>query len=839
MITEWANENDEWVRYIVHKVLETGRALPPADEDEAYQLFRQEKALDERELPPTPKLATDNTRDEAELPLTIAKLSDVTGVNALITGEVIEPHQGLTVLFGENGAGKTGYARIFKALAASRTADTILSDISAATEASPSATIRYRLGDEERELAWAGNRGVPPFTRVSIFDSPSVNFHVDEDLAYVYTPAALALFNHIIAGIKGIQSRIDSTKSSLKSASASLVGRFPRDSDVYPLIETLGASTDLADLKMRAATDPMIEERIETARRTIASLEADTLGTQIALRQRRERVLAQASTLAKILTELDIAKYNASLTRVVELTHDYDTFRAELFRAAALPAEPEKTWEAFIVSGEEYKRHLEEHEVYDQHRCLYCRQSLEPNAASLVQKYGDYLADKIKSDIIKAKAEIGEATLELAEFETAELAAFIDEHKTSDETVTFFASLEKLHDLTSETRSAIKGEIAVAADLNTAARPFFERLSTALEDEQQDLVILREKTKNRAETLSKEKKELTRLTAAAELSKSWDAIESQVRDAKQADRLELLARPLPGLCRSVTTLSKSASDELINQSFDKLFLEECESLRAPSIQVEFIGREGKAHRRKVLHGKHKPSKVLSEGEQKVLAIADFIAEARLAGITAPVVFDDPVSSLDHRRVREVARRIASLADGNQIIVFTHDILFTTHLLSLFEKTKRCTYYQITDETGKGKVTRATGPRWDTLSNIKKTINETIDAARKQDGEARAALVRTGYDWIRSWCEVFTETELLQRVTERYQPNVRMTALASIKLGQLPAAIETVTRIFEDACRYIDAHSQPLPTLGISATLATLEADWQELKECKKFHDTAD
>ena len=89
----------------------------------------------------------------------------------------------------------------------------------------------------------------------------------------------------------------------------------------------------------------------------------------------------------------------------------------------------------------------------------------------------------------------------------------------------------------------------------------------------------------------------------------------------------------------------------------------------------------------MLSGRHKPSKVLSEGEQKVLAIADFLAEARLGGITAPVIFDDPVSSLDHRRINEVARRIANLAEANQVIVFTHDILFATTLLSLFEKSK--------------------------------------------------------------------------------------------------------------------------------------------------------
>lgn len=154
-----------------------------------------------------------------------------------------------------------------------------------------------------------------------------------------------------------------------------------------------------------------------------------------------------------------------------------------------------------------------------------------------------------------------------------------------------------------------------------------------------------------------------------------------------------------------------------------------------------------------------------------------------------------------------------------------------------EKSKRCVYFQITDEDGgKGKVTRATGPRWDTLSGIKGKLNSTIEAAKQQDGEARDALVRVGYGWIRSWCEVFTESELLQGVTQRYQPNVGMNRLANINTDKLAEIIPRVTEIFEDACRYIDGHSQPLATLGVSPTLSGLEQHWAELLELKKLNE---
>ncbi|MBK8075065.1 MAG: AAA family ATPase [Kineosporiaceae bacterium] len=838
VLADWANRNDEWVRFIVKQVLTLGRPLAPEDADYAYRLFRQEKLLDARALPPEPHLENVLSREEAELPLAITKLWGVAGVNALVPGMTVEPHAGLTILFGENGTGKTGYSRIFKALANSRTADVILGDVTTQTESPQSAHIEYTLGSEKHVFEWKGEHGKAPFTRMSIFDSPSVTFHVDDDLDYVYVPAALALFNHAIAGIKLVQSSIDASVAELKSGTSTLLSRFPRDSSVYTLVETLGASTDLEALRAKIDADPKVDERIEALRMAVAALEANTLENQISLYQRSERVLKQAQAAATTLSLLESAKYGGLLRRRADLRKDYETFRVELFRAADLPAEPDATWEAFVSSGEGYRNHLSELGKHDADRCLYCRQTLSEEAMGLIGKYGEYLADKISSDISSATTQINEIVTTVRPSDVTEVSTFVKEFEGREDQPLYYEPLVKLTTTFDGVIESLSTGTDLSVTLDEDVSPLITEISGALATVSTELGSLRDQASNRTQALSTRKKELTELVASSELSKSWATIETQVKNAKEADRLKILARALPTLSRNVTDLSKTASDQMINQSFDKLFVEECTALRAPSLKLQFVGREGRAQRRKVLSGRHKPSKVLSEGEQKVLAMADFLAEARLAGITAPVIFDDPVSSLDHRRINEVARRVALLAENNQVIVFTHDIFFATTLLSLFEKSKRCTYFQVTDDEGKGKVTRATGPRWDTLASLRKNINETIQSAKLVDGEARAALVRTGYDWIRSWCEVFTETELLQGVTQRYQPNVRMTSLPNIKIGALPTSVAIVTRIFEEACRYIDGHSQPLASLGVGPSLPGLEGHWKELQDCKKDYDSS-
>lgn len=837
-LAEWANANDEWVRLLVAEVIATGRPVGTSVVDKAYLLFRQEKALDKRELPAVPLLNIEARQDESAPPLSLTRLSEVRGVNALVAGVAIEPHEGLTILYGENGTGKTGYSRIFKALANSRTADTILGNIDADTSEAQSAKLEFKLGDDAQTLIWTGELGVSPFTRMSIFDSPAVRTHVDEDLDYVYTPASLALFNDVTTAIQAVAAQIDAAISELGSSGSALLSRFQRGSTIYPLIETLGASTELADLKAKAKSGDSVDQQLDALTQGVAALRANTMGAQITGLKSEQRVLSEAATAAEALLGFERAKYNDALATRAQLTTDLETFRRELFAAADLPAEPDDTWNDFIEAGETYRQHLVEVEAHDADRCLYCRQPLLDPARDLLTRYSTYLEDKVSADIRITDTTLDGYRRQAAALRGNEMASFIQQYKDADpsERPTYFTQVEAIEGARSIAATAVAASQPASIEIaDLVAKPRAE-VDTALTTVGSSIKDLETLQKGRTEALAERQAELLELKDAIELGKSWAVIETQVKSAKEADRLKTLKRPLPGLGRSMTALAKTASDQLINQSFDALFLEECKALRTPSLKVQFVGREGKAQRRKVLSGKHKPSKVLSEGEQKVLALADFLAEARLAGITAPVIFDDPVSSLDHRRIKEVAQRIARLADDNQVIVFTHDILFATTLLALFEKSKRCAYFQITDESGKGKVSRATGPRIDSLNAIKGRINSTIQAAKQLDGEARDALVHTGYSHLRSWCEVFTEDELLKGVTRRYQANVQMTTLGNINVDKLGKIIPKVSEIFEEACRYIDAHSQALITQGVSPTLAGLEQHWAELQELKKLNE---
>lgn len=64
--------------------------------------------------------------------------------------------------------------------------------------------------------------------------------------------------------------------------------------------------------------------------------------------------------------------------------------------------------------------------------------------------------------------------------------------------------------------------------------------------------------------------------------------------------------------------------------------------------------------------------VLSEGELKCIALSMFLAERKMQPANYPIIFDDPVNSLDHLFIGRFVEKVAKLP--NQVIIFSHQIL---------------------------------------------------------------------------------------------------------------------------------------------------------------------
>jgi len=842
-LIDWANAQDLWVREIVRQILVSRQELPVAALESVYATLLTEKELSAEAPPPDFVLSLGTGETDSIEPLRLERLGDVERVNALTGGQEIRFNARLTVVFGENASGKSGYVRILKALAAVRSKEKILPDVrKASAGAPPHARLDFTLANATREFEWNGEEGVPPFTRMNIFDTRAVTLHVDEPLSYVYTPRDLARFTLVHRTIEATRDQLDRARRETQPQGNPFLAHFVRGTSVYPKVETLGPQSDGVELEALAALSEEEAGQMSGLRTKVHALESDADAARLQIARGDRELYGAAREIAKPIVQFE---WTAHATRVETARVAAERFLDATQRAFApenIPAVLSDAWSAFTQAGEEYLNHLgADHYPEEKDTCVYCRQPLAPAAVDLIKKYRDYCNNTLRQELETANAAVTAGASPIAGLDLRGLSERISRRLAAIDRGDPPPALGRARDLLLAAvplqEELKKGVVVDAASVLPLAQEAEALTATAIAQADEVVLGLTAEAAERARLLSEASARLRELEARLKLRELMPVIRRDLERTKWASKAEVVLGGFQGLLRSLTMAAKAASEQLLNQDFERLFAEERTALRAPDVKVDFPGREGETKRRKTLVPGYALSEVLSEGEQKVIALADFLAEACLPKASAPIVLDDPVNSLDYRRLRHVVDRIVKLSETHQVIVFTHNIWFAVELLARFDKMReQCAYHEVSAESGAvGLIETGSHPRWDTPQKIEGRINKAIQDAQKETGVTREALVRMGYSEIRGWCEAVVEQVLFCGVTRRYQPHVRMTALAEIKTNKLAAAIAVIQEKFDKTCRITEAHSQPLETLGMKPSLDELREDWKALHEDLKAY----
>lgn len=173
-LATWADGQDGWVRVITSTVLARRTALDDATIEVGFNQLLAGKGLSDAEPESTPTIEiTEAPADDAP-PLRLLRIAETCNVNRLVDGQEIAFNDRITVVYGENASGKTGYARVLKQVAGARSASRVLPDVDTSSPGTPTATIEYALGSETESHPWQdGAPPVPTLARVCVFDAPA------------------------------------------------------------------------------------------------------------------------------------------------------------------------------------------------------------------------------------------------------------------------------------------------------------------------------------------------------------------------------------------------------------------------------------------------------------------------------------------------------------------------------------------------------------------------------------------------------------------------------------------------------------------------------------------
>ncbi len=848
-ILKWSLDRPTWQRDALRRLVVNGD-LSSDDLQELVEICKATHGLtDSSALSP---LASEHvpTKRVALTPVSLLSIFHQRGVNALAENQTLKFESQLTVVYGDNATGKTGYIRILKSACRARGQEAILGNVvSTTTPLTPVVAIKYTVENEQLPREWTGQEEDEYISRVSIFDAQCAAVYLTEKTDVAFRPFGLDLFDKLVKACKFIRSQLEKEQRALASnALVSVQALIPEGTAVAKLLTNINSLTKTETVRKLSRLTAEEETRLKFLEGTLLDLQNGSPEQQVRyLSAQGERVRALAQHIRNVEGILSAEAVDAVLAARADVrrkTKEAKALRDTTFPEEVLIGTGTDSWNALWEAA----RQFSEKQAYPGKtfpilkgtvRCVLCQQNLGHEARSVFQRFETFVRSTTEQELQQARDTYKQFHDNFAELNTTTdsveetLEELRIEHEAMSETITaalkaaekrrkyILLALAKDRDL----EDAYSPPASVADIIDTHSKQITERVET----------LQTATTDGTCKQLYADAQELrARKLLAQHKQIVLDEIERKRRFAAY------------GLCiddtrtRAITQKSATITRKTVTQKLKASFQTELSRLDFHHVEVELSeagGTEGVLYHKLVLTrapGVELP-KVVSEGEQRCLSIAAFFAELSMANDPSGIVFDDPVSSLDYRWREGVAHRLVQEAKRRQVIVFTHDIVFLLLLKQFAREESVLQFDQHVRQLSNGSGVCAEELPWVALKVSKRIghLKNLLQDAEKIHHEGHQAAyeenARRIYGYLREAWERGLEEVLLGGVVERYRPNVQTQQVALIA-DITPEDCRIVEKAMTKCSKWLRGHDQAPAAQAEVPDPASLGADVEKLEE---------
>ena len=825
-ILHWSPHLPAWQRDALRRLVVVGE-LSDEDLRSLAEICKAEQGLAEpQEFVP---LAREHVPDEgtAGTSVSLVSIFHHRGVNALAENQTLRFSPRLTVVYGDNAAGKTGYIRILKTACRARAQEKMLGNVvSGVAPPAPDVAIKYSLEKNPGAREWTWQEDDEFISRVSVFDSRSAAVYLTEKTNVAFRPFGLDLFDKLARVCNAISDQLTAEQRALASHElAHLRERVPDGTAVSRLLANINVLTKPEQVRELSRLSLEDESRLDLLERSLLDLRAndpEKLRQALVVRARRvamlaEHVRAVESALSPESVDAVFALRQESRRKLDEAKR----LREAAFPAGVLPGTGSRTWSSLWESARKFSEELAYPEkpfpeVGASARCVLCQQDLDHAARHRLEAFEAFVVSAKERELRDAHDVLVERSRAVSELEVVPqsvketLAEVRIEHEVLAETIT--AALAVAEDRRAAIDLALRddrdlapdcrGLLAVTADVDALANQLLDRaeaLRARADPEMQ---------KNMTE-------EAQELRARKVLAQHEGVVMDEIERKRKHAAYESCLRETT--TNAITNKSSQLTRKAVTEELRASFQHELQKLGFRHVEVELKeagGRKGVLYHQLVL--KRAPHvdlpNVVSEGEQRCLAIASFFAELSTADDRSAIVFDDPVSSLDYKWRESVARRLVEEAKARQVIVFTHDVVFLLLLRDVAEEEGVDRRDQHVSNLPAGAGVCAEELPWVGTGARRRVgyLNKLYQAAEKlhrqghQNAYEKEAVDVYGY--LRAAWERALEEELLGGVVERFRATVQ-TRQVSLLADITPEDCRALASAMTKCSRWIRGHDE--------------------------------
>lgn len=801
-IISWASNQPLWQQSLIAELLSGGNI------DDGRIRYYADQAIEESQDPAAYSAKTGNPLEEYDytgessgVGVKISEIQATQNINAIPDGSKLPlSKDGLNLIYGDNGSGKSGYTRVLKNSCNCRHNEPLKGDVNSDHERECIATVLFEAdGKDESHILEDDSDVNPDLKTVHVFDSKSGHNYLISENELVFMPAGMDILDSLSAAVERVSLLL---KGDLQNKTNDLNDLEPGFRDfvgtkAHNLVGRLSEDTALKDFQTQKVLT--LDEKQDIPR-----LEKDTVLRQTKSPQKvRAEVTSRYARLKRLADELkrlqnSLLKSNLeAIIAARDKAIDKKNIAAEAGKMrfeneSYIDGTGNNLWKELWEAAQEFSNKS----AYPGHsfphtekgsKCVLCQQQLSESASLTFKEFVQFVNDKSQSEADKAEVYFKE---KLEEFMNSQLTEDIydnlldnysvedyqdiatlkevikvarDEHSRHLKTFKGKTKLEEIGDLT--------GFYSEITKLDEGVELLCTEIATPVDDDEY------------RRQLQKDLDHLKNL-------KSKQALEAYERQIlhnikTHSDRVIIFGAIKTANTFSVSKKIGEVSKQLIIDKMAEAFDSELNEIFRGKITASLAkGRtiKGVPSSAIVLSGKsgefrgESIEKIMSEGEQRGVALAGFFAELTINPTNSAIVLDDPVTSLDHQNVERIAKRIAKESLKRQVIVFTHNVHFASELKYAVDNLKgQYTAIAIEKISSPGVIRQHlpfdTMPTTQRLDVLEKKINPLRKKFEDNNAEYKSDTENFYRDLRRTW-ERSIEEVLLGGAVVRYRRDVK-------------------------------------------------------------------
>lgn len=679
-IVKWIKQQPYWQQYLGNLIFSNGN-LNEEVLKTVYSIFKQEYGLVEQPLQKEnlPFLIKREVNESVER-YAWNGVSNITGVNALSSKESLSIGSQITLIYGENGTGKSGYTRLLNNAFLSRGDKNIISNIYSNINEEVSATFYFtdQTGNQI-SINFPNEKNRSLFNGVAVFDTVSAMTDLTKENEISFAPIEFGFFEDFMTGFVYVKNSLEADIRKLQVENPFII-YFKEQTSIKELVLSLNKNTNLKYLKQKVKPSENLENNYKEKMNRQSTLLGLNVNKKVAEYNQYKNNLKQLEEKIERLNEKfslnRLEKTKELLASKVDLEKICDKEGLKQFKEDNIYLLGSTEWKNFIQAADTYYGEIDK----EIDHCIFCGQSLEH--VQLIDKYWKFLSSAAEKNLSMANNNIIKIKEDFLSLGTklivngSKLEEWLKEEYPDCLRVILEAELkfEKMkNNIVGNIDSmTLDFQIDSSAISTNSFNDIYKQLNQKITGLNQEKVISELKEIKKFEEEYNDIQKLRGLLTE---------IGDYILNLRWIDK----ARRINPSTNRITTFQNQLFKKYVTQEYIDNFKEECKNLQTNfSAQIVQRGRKGTTLSKLTVQGK-KPIEILSEGEQRSIALANFMAETKLNPNNNCLVFDDPVSSLDHKRREAISMRLVEEAKYKQIVILTHDITFLLSIQQCCDK----------------------------------------------------------------------------------------------------------------------------------------------------------